>query len=199
MNPMKTKLSLTLLSLAGFLVGAPAASAHCDTLSGPVIVDARQALENKDVTPVLKWIRSADESEIRAVFERTLKVRGTSAEAASLADEFFFSTLVRVHRAGEGAPFDGLKATPAGSIEQESDHALETGEIDALAGSLATRLMEQIAHKAAATRQLRAHAAHNVDAGRAYVAAYVDYTHFVEAVARLAEAKPAAAHAAHAH
>lgn len=196
---MKTKFSLTLLSLAGFLVGAPAASAHCDTLSGPVIVDARQALEHKDVTPVLKWIRSADESEIRAVFERTLKVRGTSAEATSLADEFFFSTLVRVHRAGEGAPFDGLKPTPAASIEQESDHALETGEIDALAGSLATRLKEQIAHKATATRQLRAHAAHNVDAGRAYVAAYVDYTHFVEAVARLAEAKPAAAHAAHAH
>ncbi|ACB76254.1 DUF6448 family protein [Opitutus terrae] len=196
---MKNKLSFTLLSLAGLLVGAPTASAHCDTLSGPVIIEARQALEAKDITPVLKWIRPADEAEIRSVFERTLKVRGTSAEAASLADEFFFSTLVRVHRAGEGAPFTGLKATPEASIEQESDQALETGEIDALAAQLAARLKEQIAHKGAATRALRAHAAHNVEAGRAYVAAYVDYTHFVEAIARLAEAKPSEAHTAHAH
>lgn len=196
---MKTNTLFALCSLALLLAGAPSASAHCDTLSGPVVLDARHAIESKDIAPVLKWIRSADEPEIRSAFDRTLKVRTASPDAAALADEFFFSTLVRVHRAGEGAPFTGLKATPATSIEQASDHALETGEIDALAGRLATRLQELIAQKAAGTRALRAHATHNVEAGRAYVAAYVDYTHFVEAVSRLAEATPTEAHASHAH
>lgn len=196
---MKTKLPLALFSLAGLLVGAPTASAHCDTLSGPVIVDARQALENKDVTPVLKWIRSADEAEIRSAFDRALKVRGTSADAASLADEFFYATLVRVHRAGEGAPFTGLKSTPPAPVEQASDHALESGEIAPLADELAAGLKQQITQKFAATRGLRAHAGHNVEAGRAYVAAYVDYVHFVDAVARLAEPTPAESHTEHAH
>lgn len=196
---MKTNTLLSLLSLAVFLTGAPAAFAHCDTLSGPVVLDARHAIERKDIAPVLKWIRAADEPEIRSAFDRTLQVRTASIEAAALADEFFFATLVRVHRAGEGAPFTGLKATPLASIEQASDHALETGEIEALAGRLASRLKEQIAQKAAGARALRAHAAHNPEAGRAYVAAYVDYTHFVEAVSRLADAAPVGAHAGHAH
>jgi hypothetical protein len=196
---MKTNTLSAFCGLAILFATAPAASAHCDTLSGPVVVDARQALASKDVTPVLKWIRASDEPEIRSAFDRTLQVRTASIEAAALADEFFFSALVRVHRAGEGAPFTGLKATPPDAIEQASDHALETGEIDALAGRLVTRLQELIAQKAAGTRALRAHAAHNVEAGRAYVAAYVDYTHFVEAVSRLAEASSAKAHASHAH
>lgn len=196
---MKTNTLFAFCSLALLLAGAPTASAHCDTLSGPVILDARHAIESNDITPVLKWIRSADEPEIRSAFDRMLKVRTASPEAAALADEFFFSTLVRVHRAGEGAPFTGLKATPAASIEQASDHALETGEPPALAEHLASQLKEKIARKAAAVQALRAHAGHNVDAGRAYVAAYVDYTHFVEAVSRLAEAGTPEAHTGHAH
>lgn len=194
-----TRLSLAVFSLAALLVSTPASLAHCDTLAGPVILDARHALAAGDVSPVLKWIRPADEPEIRRAFARTLTVRGTTAEAAALADEFFFSTLVRVHRAGEGAPFTGLKATPPARIEQASDDALASGEIAGLADELASKLKRQMAERFAAARALREHAGHSVEAGRAYVTAYVDYVHFVEAVAQLAEAKPADAHAAHAH
>ena len=195
---MKTHIYLSLVLFTAMFAGVPAASAHCDTLSGPVIVDAREAIQRADVTPVLKWIRAADEPEIRQAFERTIRVRGASKEAALLADEFFFSTLVRVHRAGEGAPFTGLKATPPAAIEQASDDALETGEIDALASRVAAQLKEQIVRKAEEARELRGHAGHSVEAGRAYVAAYVDYIHFVEAAARLAE-QEGAAHLEHAH
>ena len=95
---------LAMLSLV-----STAASAHCDTMDGPVIAAARMALQAGDVTPVLKWIPKQSEPEIRAAFTRTLKVRAGGAEAKELADTYFFETLVRLHLAGEGEPYTGLK------------------------------------------------------------------------------------------
>src|SRR6185369_12362012 len=83
------------------------AFAHCDTLDGPVIQDARKALEAGDVTPVLKWVKQKDEKSVRAVFAKALSAKGKKNSAA--VEKQFFSTLVRIHRAGEGAPFTGLK------------------------------------------------------------------------------------------
>ena len=80
------------------------AAAHCDTLDGPVVADARTALAQGNVAPVLKWVRPADEKEIRTAFARTTAVRNLSPEAEILADLYFFEALVRIHRAGEGAP-----------------------------------------------------------------------------------------------
>jgi len=39
--------------------------AHCDTLDGPVIKDARTALEKDDITPVLKWVQKKDEAKCK--------------------------------------------------------------------------------------------------------------------------------------
>lgn len=86
--------------------------AHCDSLDGPVVASARNALASGDVARVLHWVSADDEAEIRAAFDRTLRVRRSSAEAREMADLWFFETLVRIHRAGEGAPYTGLK--PAG-------------------------------------------------------------------------------------
>ena len=85
--------------------------AHCDGLDGPVVKAAQRALDTRNPAFALMWVQATDEPEIRTAFERTLAVRGLSPQAKQLADRFFF-TLVRVHRAGEGAPFTGLK--PAG-------------------------------------------------------------------------------------
>ena len=73
---------------------------------------ARAALDRGDVSLALVWVQPKDEAEIRDVFARTLAVRKLSPEAKELADRHFFETLVRVHRAGEGASYTGLK--PAG-------------------------------------------------------------------------------------
>ncbi|HQH74522.1 MAG TPA: DUF6448 family protein, partial [bacterium] len=108
-------------------------SAHCDTLDGPVILDARKALEKKDVTPVLKWIPQEDEKTIHEAFDKTLAVRALGNEARDLADTYFFETLVRIHRQSEGAPYTGLK--PAGSVDPliaEADRSLESGSADKL-------------------------------------------------------------------
>ncbi len=55
------------------------------------------------MTGLLKWVRKEDEKEIRTVFAASLAVRVKGKEARELAGRFLFETLVRVHRAGEGA------------------------------------------------------------------------------------------------
>ena len=107
-----------------FLATPQDASAHCDTLDGPVIQDARKAIAARDITPVLKWVKAKDEKAVRAAFKKVLAGKGKNPEAA---EQSFFTTLVRIHRAGEGAPFSGLK--PAGAVEPavaEADKALAT-------------------------------------------------------------------------
>jgi hypothetical protein len=66
-----------------------AASAHCDTMDGPVVTAAKLALKTGDVTPVLKWVRKTDEPEIRVAFERTLNVSSLTPEAREMADNYF--------------------------------------------------------------------------------------------------------------
>ena len=178
------------------------ALAHCDTLDGPVVKDARAALEAKDVTPVLKWVRPDKEGAIREAFQHAVGVRTLGPEARSLADRFFFETLVRVHREGEGAPYTGLK--PAGTAVDPgiaaSDTALETGSVDPLVKLLSLEVDRGLRQRFAAAAKARTHAAESVEKGRQYVEAYVAFMHYAERL--LADASTTASHgesAAHAH
>ena len=170
------------LFLAAFLV-PKAAGAHCDTLNGPVVTAAKIALESGDPTPVLKWVREEDEPEIRKVFEKSLAVRKLSSQARDVADLYFFETLVRVHRAGEGVPYTGLKS--AGTVDPAiamSDEALAKGTVDALvqkmSETVAAGLRARFEHALTARKQ----ADSSVLAGREYVAAYVEFVHYAERV-----------------
>lgn len=86
--------------------GQGKAFAHCDTLDGLVIQDARIALEKGDVTPALKWVKKDAEPEIRSAFDKALTERKSNKDTADMK---LFETLASVHRAGEGASFTGLK------------------------------------------------------------------------------------------
>lgn len=189
--------AMLLLALA--LLAPMMASAHCDTLDGPVVTDARIALEKGDVTPVLKWVREADAKEVTAAFTRTLAVRKLGPEAKTLADQYFFETLVRIHRAGEGEPYTGLK--PAGTVEPViamTDAAVASGKNDALAAAISKHLAEGINAHFARVVETRKHANDSVAAGRAYVAAYVTFLHYVEGIhAAVANAAHHGAEAAH--
>ncbi|BCS55405.1 DUF6448 family protein [Geobacter sp. SVR] len=154
------------------------ASAHCDTLDGPVVMDARKAIEAGDVTPVLKWVKAKDEKAVRAAFGKLLASRGKHPEAA---DKQFFTTLVKIHRAGEGAPFTGLK--PAGAVEPavaEADEALAGGSpgtlVKLIADDVAAGIQRHYERVAAAYR----HKDESVAKGREFVEAYVAFTHYVE-------------------
>lgn len=173
-----------LFALALLLPGL--AWAHCDALDGPVVLEARAALEQGEVTPLLKWVRAEDEAQIRSAFAQALAVRKLGAEAREVADTYFFETLVRIHRAGEGAPFTGLK--PAGGIEPpivKADRALEAGSIDSLAQTLAEHTEQGLRDRFARAAEARRHAAQSVQAGREYVEAYSAYVHYVEGLAKV--------------
>jgi hypothetical protein len=162
------------------------AMAHCDSMDGPVVKDAQRALAEKNVTPVLKWVRAEDEAAVRTAFDATLKVRGESEAAKDLADRYFFETLVRLHRAGEGEGFTGLK--PAGSVDPAiaaTDGALDRGNIDQLADKYAAAVRDAIKHRFSEAHEKRQAAGRSVSQGRAYVEAYVQLTHFVESVDHL--------------
>lgn len=191
---MKTairKFAATALALALLALALPGlALAHCDSLDGPVVADARSALGKGEVTPVLKWVKADDEPEIRDAFARAVAVRKLGPEAQQLAETFFFETLVRVHRAGEGAPFTGLK--PAGAIEPPiaaADQALADGSVDPLAQKIAEHAAAGVRERFARALAAKKHAGENVAAGREYVEAYVTYVHYVEAVVQAVHAE----------
>ncbi len=185
--------------LAAALLPLPRALAHCDTMDGPVVLAAKAALARKDVTPVLKWIKPDAEPEIKAAFARTLAVRAQGKEAQELADQFFFETLVRIHRAGEGAPFTGLK--PAGAdlspAIEEADKALESGSVEKVVKLVTDEAAAGIRNRFAEAREKKEHVDHNVAAGREFVAAYVEYVHYVEGLHQAAQG--AGAHHAEGH
>lgn len=164
-----------------FLAWSPL-NAHCDTMDGPVVADAKAALAKGDVTPVLKWVKKEAEGEIRQAFQKTLAVRGKGPEAMELADTYFFETLVRVHRAGEGAPYTGLQpaGAPLDPIVQAADRALDSGSVDDLSKAIASHAEGEIRKRFARVMEAKKLVNESGDAGRAYVEAYVDYVHYIE-------------------
>ncbi len=168
------------------LIIPQAALAHCDTLDGPVVADARIALKQGEILPVLKWVSTENEEEIRKAFEHTVAVRGLNPEAQELADRYFFETLVRVHRAGEGAPYAGLKA--AGNVEPivaKADRALEQGSADKLVSAILLHTKNGIHERFTRALEAKEHAQESVVAGREFVEAYVSYVHYLEEVANI--------------
>ena len=157
------------------------AEAHCDTLERPVVKTARKALASGDVTPLLKWVSADDEQMIRTAFHKTLEVRKLGTQAQDLADMYFFETLVRIHRAGEGAPYTGLKpGTAVDPAVALADKALETGSVDKLADTLSQAMVKGIRDRFQRALESQKHADENVSAGREFVEAYVMFTHYVE-------------------
>jgi hypothetical protein len=157
------------------------ANAHCDTLDGPVVESARHALTTGDVTPLLKWVPIDDEQLIRIAFKNTVDVRKLGGQAQELADMYFFETLVRIHRAGEGASYTGLKpgveVDPAIAL---ADKALESGSVDKLVGVLTDATAKGIRERFRRAMETKKHADESVTAGREFVEAYVIFTHYVE-------------------
>ncbi|MDH3574891.1 MAG: DUF6448 family protein [Desulfobacteraceae bacterium] len=181
-NPKKQTIIAAIFAVfIVFLLMAGNVYAHCDTLDGPVVAAARKALTSGDVTPVLKWVADDDEQMIRSAFQKTLEVRQLGTQARDLADMYFFETLVRIHRAGEGAPYTGLKLGP--NIDPAvalADKALESGSVDKLVNILADATDKGIRKRFDEALKAKKHADESVTAGRKFVESYVIFTHYVE-------------------
>jgi hypothetical protein len=172
--------------------------AHCDGMDGPVVAAARKALETRNVDPVLIWVRSADEGEIRKAFEKTLAVRRLGPESRELADSYFFETLVRLHRAGEGEPYTGLKPAgrDLGPAIPAADKALAIGSADGVVELVTHAVHEAVGGRFAAAMSKKGFQPDDIQAGREYVEAYVNFLHTVERLYETAQAS-ASSHASH--
>lgn len=175
---------------------AKPAGAHCDSYDGPVITDARKAIDAKDPALVLKWISASQEGEIIPLFQKVVALKSGDPEIYQIVEKHFLETLVRLHRETEGAPYTGLK--PAGTtkaIVQMSDQALNTEDVDGMLKKLNNHIGQVVREKYETAVLLSRTKDNNAEAGRAWVKAYVDYTHTLEALHDVLEHD----HAAHAH
>lgn len=187
---------LVLFAVFGMaILHSPLAHAHCDGMDGPVVKAAQEALAKGDVNLVLIWVRKNDESVIREAFDRTLNVRKLSPQAKELADTYFFETLVRIHRAGEGAPYTGLKPAgrDLGPAIPAADQALKSEDVAPLTNLLVDKVRAGVMERYKRAMAAKAFKVQDVDAGREYIEAYVTYIHYVEGLYEAAM-NPASGH-----
>lgn len=174
-----------------WLNAPPAAFAHCDTLDGPVVAAARQALDQNNPNLVLLWVSKDNEKEIKTAFEEAISVRKLNPAAKRMADTYFFETLVRIHRAGEGAPYTGLRpvGTDLGPAVPAADKALVTGNVVALSKLLTETMQAGLKEHFSKVQARKNYDKNDVAAGREYVEAYVSYVHYVEGLYDAAKSK----------
>lgn len=170
-------LGACLLALSVVVLRPVRAGAHCDTMDGPAVRDGRRALETGNPGHALKWVGPEQENELREIFALARKARGQGEEAREVADRWFLENLVRTHRAGEGAPYTGLR--PSGAPVEEkvvaADRCVDTGTLEPLAGLVPTGLVPELERRLAAVLERKAYDVDDLEAGRAYVEAYVSF------------------------
>ena len=190
---MKKALLVSVLA-GGLLLGAQNASAHCDALDGPVATAALEALESQNVNLVLPYAPASAEAELSAAFDQAVAARASGPAAKAVADRYLVETAVRLHRAGEGAPYTGLQ--PAGMdfgpAIPAAERALTTGDAQALEALLAEEVghairerLAEAAAKQSASKDPKTHA--EVAAGRERVSAEFAFIGFAEGIHRAVE------------
>lgn len=179
---MKAKLCIIFSTMLFLVLPANFALAHCDTMDGPVVADAKKAIDQNNVNYVLKWIRPADEKEVTEAFNLIMKVRDLSPDAKHLADMYFFETLVRLHRNGEGMSFTGVKpsGTPIDEKILAADKSIEAGNLSPLNGLLPDEKQAELKSRFEKVLALKNFDVNDVKAGREYIEAYVQFFHFAE-------------------
>lgn len=188
---------LPVLLIAILLFFSQATFAHCDSYDGPVIKDAVKALKTNNVNLVFKWLKKGQEQEITALFNKTYSIKNGDKEVYEIVEKHFFETLVRLHREMEGAPYTGLK--PAGStkqIIQMTDEAIKVGNVDEFLSKFNKHIEKVVREKYEKVAKLNKVKDNSTEQGREFVAAYVNYTHTIEALHDILE-HTGDAHASH--
>jgi hypothetical protein len=189
-KPMKSDcISKALMIMAVVLLASGSVVAHCDGLDGPVVKAARAALETGNANLVLIWVKKDDEAGIDKAFRQALAVRKLSAEAKDMADTYFFETLVRTHRAGEGAPYTGLQPAgrDLGPAIPAADKALEDGSIEPAVKLLTGLVQNGVREHFQRAMDQKKFNRDDVATGREYVETYVKFVHYIERIYQAAQ------------
>lgn len=153
---------------------------HCDTLDGPVVAACKEALQTENVNLILPWVPKSAEDELKNAFTKVLHVRNLDADAAELADYWFFETAVRMHREGEGEPYTGLK--PAGldwgPVVPKAEEDIERANPDATIEFLKTTIEEELTRRFGRAMSKKQYDSDDVGAAREYVQSMLEFVLF---------------------
>jgi hypothetical protein len=142
-------------------------------MDGPVVTAARQALEKENVNLVLPYVPESASGDVRSAYEKALVARKIDPGAREVADLYFYETVVRLHRAGEGANYTGLKPAglDVGPVIPVAEKAIDTGSSDKLIALLGDTLRHEIEHRLEHLKALRNYRPNDVARAREYVTA----------------------------
>lgn len=150
---------------------------HCDTRDGPVVKAAIKALETGNLNYVLLWIPKESEKELSGIFEKTLRARKAGKDAQEVADDWFFENTIRLHRAGEGESFTGMK--PAGLSEgpvvPKAENAIETGDPKETIGFILKTVEDDLTHRFHHVMEKKTYDVNDVAAGREFIEAFIGW------------------------
>jgi hypothetical protein len=160
-----------------------------------VATAAHQALEKKDVKLILPYVQHESEIELTAAFKQALEVRIAGGSAKELADRYFIETAIRLHRAGEGAPYTGVTDASTPKAILVADQAMATGSLDETYKLLDQAMKKGLQEKYQAVLHARAEAEElgTVEAHRERVEAELVFEKYVYEVFSLASAAERAA------
>ena len=146
--------------------------AHCDTKDGPVVAAAIKAIKQNNINYALIWVKPAYD----------MKVRVLSRDAKELADNYFFETLVRLHRNGEGMAYEGIK--PAGTPIDEkilaADKSIAIGNLSPLNELIDKNRWAELNKHFEKVMLLKNYEVNDIAGGREYIEAYVQFFHLAE-------------------
>ncbi len=165
-----------------FMLFPKKVSAHCDTMDGPAVKDGLKALETGNINYAYKWIFQEYEEELKEIYDLSLKARKLGSEAKEVADRWFLENFVRIHRAGEGASYDGLK--PSGTVLEPvvvaADESIDLGNMSPLKDLVTEEEYHALEEKFEKAMALKEFDINDVKAARKYVEAYVTFFKMAE-------------------
>jgi hypothetical protein len=150
---------------------------HCDTRDGPVVTAAKRALDTGNVNLVLIWVPQEAEGGVKAAFDRVMRARKAGKDAQEVADDWFFETVVRVHRAGEGEGFTGLRPAglDEGPVVPRAEEAIATGNPGEVIRFICDAVEEDLLRRFRRVMEAKRYDPGDVPAGREYVQAFIGF------------------------
>lgn len=179
---MNKKTLIVISALLSSFLNSQTVFAHCDTMEGPVVKDAKKAFEANNVNHVLKWVKAENDNEVKSAFNLAMKVRPLNADARQLAENYFYNVLVRIHRAGEGAPFTGIQPSgmPIDERVKTADKSIETGNFKPLESIIPKDRVPELKKRFNKAMAMKNYDVDNVQAGREYIESYVQFFKYAE-------------------
>lgn len=128
---------------------------------------------------ILPWVHLEGEEEVRKAFNKALIVYNKNdAEAKNLAEYWFFETVVRIHREGEGAAYTGLKPAglDTGPLIPRVDKAIKDNSISEVIKYLQDAVAEEITEQFKHVMNSKDYDVDDIPSARDHINAYLHLT-----------------------